>query len=62
MISAGVFLGAPRPSQPFASIPGMKSAIVGMSGNTSTRDVAVTASARNVPDLMCWIPAGMGLK
>ena len=62
MISAGVFLGAPTPVQPIASKAGMKSAIVGISGNASTRDAAVTASPRSVPALMYPIDAGMGLK
>ena len=56
------FLGAPTPIQPITSKPGMKSAMVGISGNASTRDVAVTASPRSVPALMYPIDAGMGLK
>ena len=37
MISAGVFLGAPRPFQPIPSYPGTNSPMAGMSGNAQLR-------------------------
>src|SRR5215510_4294665 len=56
-ISAGVFLGAPRPHTALASYPGTNLLILGRSGNTSERDVVVTPSARNVPARTCAIDA-----
>src|SRR5262245_21099076 len=53
MISVGVLLGATRPCQPLTSKPGTKSATVGTSGSASSRDMVVTASARNLPALTC---------
>src|SRR6476620_3744931 len=62
MISAGVFLGAPIPAKPLASQPGTKSPTVGTSGNTSKRVAVVTARARSLSALMCWIDSDTGLK
>src|SRR5262249_28736699 len=55
IISAGVFLGAPRPIQPLASYPGKNSATEGTSGSASTRVAFPTPSARSLPALMCPI-------
>src|SRR4029453_17255589 len=56
-ISAGVFLGAPRPHTALASYPGTNSLTLGKSGKTPERDVVVTANARNVPARMWAIDA-----
>src|SRR5262249_41413561 len=56
-ISDGVFRGAPMPKKPLASKPGTDSPTVGMSGKTSKRSAAVTASARSLPVRMYSIDA-----
>src|SRR6266849_539082 len=52
MISGGVFLGAPTPSQSPASKPGTNSFTVGTSGSASARAAVVTARARSRPVLI----------
>src|SRR5262249_7446056 len=59
MISAGVLLGVPSPSQALDSYPGTKSPMVGISGNASERIVVVTARAWSLPALTYWIDEGM---
>jgi SIR2-like domain len=59
--SRGV-LASTHACQLLASYPGRKSARVGMSGNTSTRDIVVTARGRSLPALMYSIASGTGAK
>src|SRR5262245_11678322 len=51
MISAGVFLGAPRPHTALASYPGTNSPTLGKSGKISERAAVVTPSARTGPNV-----------
>ncbi len=59
-MSAGVLLGAPKPTHALASKPDNISPTVGMSGRVSERAAVVTASGRALPALIysidanCW--------